>query len=38
MGEAANLKIKGDFTNMVKGLNLDNLDIGNFDQLIDQKI
>lgn len=37
-GEAANLKIKSDFTKMVKGLSLDNLDIGNFDKLIDQKI
>lgn len=37
-GEAANLKIKSDFTKMVKGLSLDNLDISNFDQLIDQKI
>lgn len=37
-GEATNLKIKSDFTKMVKGLSLDNLDIGNFDKLIDQKI
>lgn len=37
-GEAANLKIKSNFTDMIKGLSLDNLDIGNFDNLIDSKI